>query len=269
VAETLSELSKNIKHLGAEIGFISVLHTWGQNMLDHPHIHCIVPGGGIKDNEKWKSCKDDFLFPLKVMSKLFKGKFMNAFKNGVKDGSILFHGTLKEYSNHSLWEYFIDDLYSKEWVVYTKPPFASPERVLKYLGGYTHRIAISNHRIIDVSDTHVSFKWRSYADESQIKVMKVTIVEFIRRFLLHILPKRYQRIRYYGFLSNRKRKEALALCFKILGKIREAKLKVKTTIEVLELCKKIFGHDLTLCPECKKGTLQPAFTLGRFAGGVF
>jgi hypothetical protein len=160
-------------------------------------------------------------------------------------------------------------MYNKEWVVYTKPPFASPEQVLKYLGGYTHRIAISNHRIIDVSNGKVTFKWKSYKDDNKIKIMRLTIVEFIRRFLLHILPKRYQRIRYYGFLCNRKRKESLALCFKILGKIRETKMPVKTTMEILELCKKIFGHDLRLCPECKKGTLHPAFSMGRFAGGVF
>lgn len=269
VAETLNELSRNIKHLGAEIGFISVLHTWGQNMLDHPHIHCIIPGGGIKKNDKWKTCKNKFLFPIKVMSKLFKGKFMNAFKACVKDGSIVFHGELKMYSDYSLWRVFIDDLYKKNWVVYSKPPFANPEQVLKYLGGYTHRIAISNHRILNVSDTHVTFKWKSYADENKNKTMKVTIVEFIRRFLLHILPKRYQRIRYYGFLSNRKRKKSLELCFKILGKIREAKLPVKTTIEVLDLCKKIFGQDLTLCPDCKKGTLQPTLPFGSYPGGIF
>ena len=194
---------------------------------------------------------------------------MSAFKAGVKDGSILFHGVLKEYTNNSLWNCLIDDLYNKEWVVYSKAPFASPEQVLKYLGGYTHRIAISNHRIIDVSSTHVTFKWKSYADENKIKTMKLTIVEFIRRFLLHILPKRYQRIRYYGFLCNRKRKKSLALCFKILGKIRKIKAPVKTTLEVLELCKRIFGQDLTLCPDCKIGNLQPAFTMGRFAGDVF
>ena len=194
---------------------------------------------------------------------------MNAFKNAVKDGSIIFHGSLKEYSNQSLWVLFVDDLYAKQWIVYSKPPFASPEQVLKYLGGYTHRIAISNHRIIDVSDTNVSFKLKSYADENKTKIMRLTIVEFIRRFLLHILPKRYQRIRYYGFLSNRKRKESLVLCFKILGKIRKIKAPVKTTLEVLELCKRIFGQDLTLCPDCKIGNLQPAFTMGRFAGDVF
>jgi len=269
VAETLGELSKNAKHLGAEIGFISVLHTWGQNMLDHPHIHCIIPGGGLKNKMKWKACKNKFLFPVKVMSKMFKGKFMSAFKRGVKEGTILFHGNLKAYSEHSNWTFFLDDLYNKNWVVYSKPPFASPEQVLKYLGGYTHRIAISNHRIIDVSDNHVTFKWKCYADGNKIKLMKLSIVEFIRRFLLHILPSRYQRIRYYGFLSNRKRKESLALCFKILGKMRDSKLPVKTIVEVLELCKKVFGHDLTLCPECKMGTLKPAFSTGRYLGGYF
>ena len=269
VAQTLSELSGNPKHLGAEIGFISVLHTWGQNMLDHPHIHCIIPGGGIKKNDKWKSSKDKFLFPVKVMSKLFKGKFMDAFKKGVKDKSIVFHGKLKQYAEHSLWNCFIDDLYGKDWVVYLKPPFAGPEQVLKYLGGYTHRIAISNHRIVDISENTVSFKWKSYADENKIKIMKLPMVEFIRRFLLHILPKRYQRIRYYGFLSNRKKEKALALCLKLFGKTKAKKKPVKTMTEVLELCQKLFGHDLRSCPECKEGLLQPVFSMGRFAGGVF
>jgi len=260
-------LSKDMKHLEADIGFISVLHTWGQNIMDHPHIHCIIPGGGIKRKKEWKSCRDDFLFQIKVMSRLFKGKFMSAFKKAVKDGSILFHGNLKQYSDHSLWSIFLNDIYAKEWVVYCKRPFAGPKQVVKYLGGYTHRIAISNHRILNVVDNKVTFKWKSYADDNEIKNMTVSVVEFVRRFLLHVLPDRYQRIRYYGFLSNRNRKKALELCFKILGKIREAKQ--SKNIDVLELIKNLFGHDLTLCPECKKGRLTLAYSTERFSGGYF
>jgi len=261
VSETLSELSKNVKHLGADIGFITVLHTWGQNLMDHPHVHCIIPGGGLKDNEKWKPCKDQFLFPIKVMSRLFKGKFLAAFRDGVKNGTILFHGNLKSYCENSLWTMFINDLYNKEWVVYCKPPFSNPEQVLKYLGGYTHRIAISNQRIIDVTESHVLFKWKDYSDDNQIKVMKLEIVEFIRRFLLHILPKRHQRIRYYGFLSNRRRKEAFKICTKLLGEIKKKINPVKTAEEVLELLKKLFGHDLTLCSSCKTGKLISATSI--------
>jgi hypothetical protein len=275
VAETLQELARDPKRLGAEIGFISVLHTWGQNMMDHPHVHCIVPAGGLKSGKRWRGCKGEFLFPFKVMSGLFKGKLMSAFKKAVAKGNIRFHGQLAEYADPSHWQAFLESLYAKNWVTYCKPPFAGAGQVLKYLGGYTHRIAISNHRITHLGENSVSFKWRSYADEGQTRRMTLSHVEFIRRFLLHVLPKGYQRIRYYGFLANCKRKQALARCFEILqAKYKSAKtaLKEKSVVTergLLELLKKVYNIDLALCPQCRQSTLRPVFSGVRYTSGVF
>jgi len=267
-AETLSELSQDPNHIGGKTGYISVLHTWGQNLLDHPHLHCIVPGGGLSEHKEWVSCKEDFLFPLKVVSRLFKGKFMAKFKESVKKGDIKFHGKLKEYADYSTWRQFINLLYEKEWVVYLKEPFGGPEQVLKYLGGYTHRIAIANHRILNVKDGSVYFSWKNNVAGGVRQVMKLSIVEFIRRFLLHVLPKGYKRIRYYGFLSNRTRKKALELCFKLLGKIKDAATATVKSKSVLEILKRLFGIDVTVCPKCGKGKLVPVFAHSGNSGGL-
>lgn len=213
-SETLLELAKDPDRLGAQTGFISVLHTWGQNLLDHPHLHCIVPGGGL-DGDQWikGTCKDDFLFPVNVMAALFRGKFMDYFKKAILSGEILFHGDLQCFQeDKSFLKQLINHCYSVDWVVYAKPPFGSPSAVIKYLGRYTHRIAIANSRIISVSDTHVTFQWKDYSDNDKSKEMTLTLCEFIRRFLLHVLPKRFVRIRYYGFLGMRIRKKSIQFC---------------------------------------------------------
>jgi hypothetical protein len=269
VADTLLELAADPKYLGAETGFISVLHTWGQNMMDHPHIHCIVPRGGIKKGKKWIKGKGEFLFPFKVMSRLFKGKFMSAFKKGIKAGDIRFHGSLKQYADYSLWQQLVNRVYEKEWVVYCKPPFANEKQVIKYLGGYTHRIAISNHRILNVTDETVTFKWKSYADNNQVKNMTLSLTEFIRRFLMHVLPNGYKRIRYYGFLANRKRKKSLDLCFSLLGKAQKQAQSLCEKTVITDLIKSLFNLDITLCPKCGQGHLQPVFSGVRYTGGVF
>jgi hypothetical protein len=274
VAETMQELAADQKYLGADIGFISVLHTWGQNMMDHPHIHCIVPGGGLKDGKCFVKCRREFLFPFKVMARLFKGKLLAGFTRAVEKGDIRFNGNLRDYAQPSVWRYFLDSIYKKNWVTYCKPPFAGASQVLKYLGGYTHRIAISNNRILAMDNDSVTFRYRSYADGNQVKVMKLSRVEFIRRFLLHILPKGFRRIRYYGFLANCKRKTALVKCFEVLG-IKEkasgnSKIKDKTGTAptVIELFKSVFNVDLSLCPKCR-GRLRPVFAGVRYSGGVF
>jgi hypothetical protein len=186
VADTLLSLSRDPRHLGAEIGFISVLHTWGQNMMDHPHVHCIVPAGGLVDGKRWKACKGKFLFPFKVMSSLFKGKMLSGFKRAVEKGDIRLHGHLGRYADPVRLKACLDGLYAKNWVAYCKPPFAGAGQVLKYLGGYTHRMAISNHRIVSIDENTVRFKWRSYADGGKTKVMTLAHAEFIRRFLLSV-----------------------------------------------------------------------------------
>jgi len=257
-SETLQTLAGNPKRLGAEIGFIAILHTWGQNLLDHPHLHCVVPAGGLAEGgSRWKKIPHgNFLFPVKVMSALFKGKFLDLFKAAVRDNGIIFHGTLEEYKDPSEFSALLDSLYESGWVVYAKPPFAGPKAVLKYLGRYTHRIAIANSRLVELTDSHVSFKWKDYAHENKQKVMTLTHFEFIRRFLLHVVPHGFVRIRYYGFLSPAVKKEKLAQCMKFLG--------VKPLVPLSEdidkkawdlLLKALKGIDPWCCPLCNKGRL--------------
>lgn len=227
-SETLRALAAHKKHLDADIGFIAVLHTWGQALMDHPHLHCVVPAGGLSANRsQWRSTPyKDFLFPVKVVSRLFRGKFLDLFRKAVDDKEILFHGTLQQYeTNPKAYRRLIDLLYRTKWKVYLKPPFAGPKAVLKYLGRYTHpsttlgdhRIAISNSRLVELTEETVSFKWKDYADNDREKVMTLSHGEFIRRFLLHVLPTGYVKIRYFGFLGQSVKKERLQLCRELLG----------------------------------------------------
>jgi len=256
VSETLLELAKDKKRLDAVMGFIAILHTWGQNLMDHPHIHCVVPGGGLQGN-RWIHCKKRFLFPIPVMRTLFRGKLMAYFKKAVRDGDIQFHGTLEQYKNPIAFKTLLDNLYTQDWVVYVKPPFAGPKAVLKYLGSYTHRIAISNSRIISVKEGKVTFAWKDYADNNARKTMTLTLSEFIRRFLFHVVPKGFVRIRYYGFLGNRARKASITVCRKALG----VRIKPETSHQTekpswVDVCIKLTGNDPTLCPMCETGHLK-------------
>ena len=254
VSETLLELGLDPQWLGAEIGFICVLHSWGQNLMDHPHIHVIIPGGGIKkDKKEWKYFSEKFLIPDKVMAKLFKGKFLHYFKQLVEKNQIQMHGILKKYKNISVFNHFKNAQYQKDWVVYTKEPFDTAEKVVKYLGKYTHRIAISNQRIISLKDGKVSFWWKDYKDNNRQKIMKLDIVEFIRRFLLHIFPHKYVRIRYFGILSNSNKTEKLTTCFRLLGERWE---KQSVPLGVAACLLFIMNIDITLCPKCKTGHLK-------------
>jgi len=196
VKETLLEASLNPKNIGARIGFLTILHTWGQNLLDHPHIHCVVPGGGLSDDGcSWISSKKGFLVSVKVLAKLFRGKFLDYLKRAFQDHKLHFYGENKELEMPRKFQKLLDQAYAKEWVVYVKKPFSGPKQVLQYLGKYTHRVAISNHRIIDVKDGRVIFKWRDYKDGNRMKTMSVSVEEFMRRFLLHVIPKGFVKIR--------------------------------------------------------------------------
>jgi len=253
-SETLIELSRDCKHLGAEIGFISLLHTWSQNLMDHPHIHCIVTGGGLSlDSSKWISCKEDFFIHVKVLSRVFRGKFLDYLKKSYYCSKLNFSGQIGTLGSRQEFKILIDKLYKKEWVVYSKPPFKSPEHVLKYLGNYTHRVAISNSRITDFKDDKVTFKWRDYKDNSKPKLMTIDALEFIRRFLFHVLPNGFVKIRHYGILSNRNRKTKLEKCKKLLEVFVENKLKSKVKETWQELLLRISQVDITICPCCKKG----------------
>jgi hypothetical protein len=212
-AATLLEVATDPKHLGAEIGFLSILHTWGQTLQPHPHLHCVVPGGGLSpDHQRWIASRTHFLLPVKVLSRVFRGKFVAGLRRAAKDGQLAFHGECLPLADPQVFATFLRTLFREDWVVYAKPPFGGPEHVLQYLARYTHRVAISNHRIAAVTDSHVTFRWKDYAHHSRQRVMTLTGEEFLRRFVQHVLPKGFPRIRYFGWLANRKRKNLLPLC---------------------------------------------------------
>jgi hypothetical protein len=212
-AATLLEIAADPKHLGAKIGFFGILHTWGQVMNRHPHIHFVVPGGGLSpDHSRWIPLRYEFLLPVKVLSKVFCGKFIDGLRRAYEKGQLSFHGKCKRLSNKAAFDSFLYTLSRQDWVVYAKPPFGGPEHVLHYLGRYTHRVAISNHRIVSVSDSQVTFRWKDYKNNNKIRTMTLSCEKFLNRFLQHILPKGFMRIRHFGLLANRKRKELLAHC---------------------------------------------------------
>ena len=255
-SETLAELASDPKHLGAKVGMIGILHTWGQNLMDHPHLHWIVTGGGLSsDGRRWRSCRKGFFIPIRVLSALFRGKFLSLLKEGFQRGDLVFPAHLRHLQDPADFETFRRHLYRKKWVVYCKPPFDGPEGVLQYFGRYTHRIAISNNRLLTLQDGKVSFLWRDYADHNRQKTMTLKADEFIRRFLLHVLPARYVRIRHFGLLANRNRKDHIALCRKILedGKtVTKENDRPETWQEqLLRIC----GIDVTICPVCQKGRM--------------
>lgn len=247
----------NLKHLGAEIGFIAVLHTWTQTLLDHPHVHCIVPGGGLSpDRGRWISSKKDFFIPVKVLSRKFRGKFLHYLKKAYNNGELVFPGTIKTLETRPVFEAFLSALYAQEWVVYCKPPFKKSEDVIDYMGRYTHRVAISNDRIVDIHSGQVTFKYRDRANKGAINYMTLDAFEFIRRFLLHVLPDGFMKVRHYGLLSNRNRKKKLVLCKASLGvQIQEDDSGEKERWEDLLL--RLTGIDPRICPTCGKGRLVP------------
>ena len=253
VSETLFELAGDPKHLGGKIGFISVLHTWGQNLMDHPHIHCIVTGGGLaRDVTRWLSFPKRFFIPVKVLSRLFRGKVLFYLKKSWEKGELKFPGTVAKIQDQ--FAALLDDLYQMEWVVYVKPPFKDAEMLIDYLGRYTHRIAIGNHRILKMEDGHVFFLWRDYADGNKKKIMKLEASEFIRRFLLHVLPEKFVKVRYYGLLANRKSDTMLSRCRRLLA--CSSKPKNRSVPETWqEFLLRACELDLLTCPYCKKGRM--------------
>ena len=217
-AETLLQIAADPRHLGARIGFLAVLHTWGQNLHHHPHLHCVVPGGGIaRDQRRWISCRRQFLFPVKLLSRVFRGKFIAYLKTAFRDGELGFHGELKCLEEERKFIEWLNRAAGTEWVVYAKPPFGGPRQVLKYLARDTHRVAISNQRLLALEDGRVTFRWKNYARAGEPATMTLKAEEFIRRFLLHVLPKGLVKVRHCGFLANRGRRENVVLCRKLLG----------------------------------------------------
>ena len=212
-AGALLEVASDPRHLGAEIGFLSILHTWGQTLKAHPHIHCVVPGGGLlPDHTCWVSSRSSFFLPVKVLSRVFRGKFIEGLRRAFTNNKLLFYGECLPFKDKKVFSEFLRTLYQQDWVVYAKPPFGGPEHVLQYLARYTHRVAISNHRILSVDETNVTFQWKDYAHHNKRRSMTLTCDEFLRRFLQHILPKGFPRIRYFGWLGNRRREKLLPHC---------------------------------------------------------
>jgi hypothetical protein len=215
---SLLELARDPKHLGADIGFLGVLHTWGQNLQAHPHVHYIVPAGGLaRDGSRWIDSSRRFFLPVKALSKVFCGKFCEELRELFKQDRLQFHNSLQQLGAPSAFNHFLWQLGQKDWVVYAKPPFGGAEHVLNYLARYSHRVAISNHRLVAFENDRVSFRWRDYAHGDKKKIMTVSADEFLRRFLLHVLPKGLVRIRHFGFFANRRRQTALARCRELLG----------------------------------------------------
>jgi Putative transposase/Transposase zinc-binding domain len=243
-AETLLEVARDPKHLGAEIGFFSVLHTWNQKLQHHPHVHCVVPAGGLSaDHTHWiKTRYASFFLPVQVLSRIFRGKFVAALKRAFRDGQLGFHGDLTPLAQKETFFSWLRPLFRKDWVVYSKRPFGGPEHVLHYLGCYTHRVAISNHRLVSLADHRVTFRWRDSSRQNQQRLMTLALDEFLRRFLLHLLPKGFVRIRHFGFLAHRQRATTLPLCFQLLGSAPEpqAQQEVSSTSP----------SDLWFCPKC-------------------
>ncbi len=254
-SETLLTLSKDLKHLGAQIGFMGVLHTWGQNLMHHPHLHCVIPGGGLStDGSKWISTKNKFFLPVKVLSGIFKGKFLFYLRKAYENNELIFTGNILHFANRHHFKQFLDKLYCKEWVIYAKKPFNGPEQVLEYLGRYTHRVAISNNRIKKLENDQVTFSWRDYNDDSRTKQMSLEAFEFIRRFLLHVLPNGFFKIRYFGILSSRNRKTKLKKCMGILG-MKLSTLKDEVSKDWKVLLFELTGMDPAICPCCGKGKM--------------
>ena len=218
-AQTLLTIARDPKHLGAEIGFFAILHTWGQNLLFHPHLHCVVPGGGLSpDGHSWIRCRPGFFLPVRVLSRLFRRLFLEALQQAYDSGKLQFHGELQMLCHPRQFTAYLTPLRQAEWVVYAKPPFGGPQQVLAYLGRYTHRVAISNQRLLAHQHDTVTFQWKDYRRHGRQKsrIMTLAADEFIRRFLIHTLPDRFPRIRHFGFLANRHRRQKLARCRELL-----------------------------------------------------
>jgi Putative transposase/Transposase zinc-binding domain len=242
-AETLLEVARNPRYLGAEIGFFSVLHTWNQKLQIHPHVHCVVAAGGISpDHTRWIRSRPRFFLPLPVLRRVFRGKFVAGLKSAFERGQLHFSGDLALLAQPKSFAAWLRTLFRKDWIVYSKPPFGGPEYVLHYLGRYTHRVAISNHRLVSLTKGQVTFRWRDSAHNNEQKLMTLSLDEFLRRFLLHLLPKGFVRIRNFGFLANRRRAKLLPSCFAALDSLPQQTETETSTPQQLS--------PLRLCPNC-------------------
>jgi hypothetical protein len=246
-ADTLIEIASDSRHLGAEIGFFSVLHTWNQKLQHHPHVHCVVPAGGLaRDHTHWVHPRTPrFFLPKDVLSEVFRGKFVEGLQQAFASGQLRFHGLLQGWAQPRMFQSLIRQLFALRWVVYCKPPFGGPGQVLRYLGAYTHRVAISNSRLVRFQNDRVTFRWRDSAHRNKKRLLTLPVEEFLRRFLLHVLPRGFVRIRHFGFLASRRRGQLLPRCKHILTGTSNA-----TEPVAVHLCGQNDRSALWVCPLC-------------------
>jgi len=255
VNQTLQVFAKDPQwRLEGQVGFIGVLHTWSQKLTDHFHLHCLVAGGALSfDKKRWIPSKNSFLFKAASMAKEFKKRYLRFFEKAYLNDELIFPGKTAPYKFMKRFTSLLDSLFKVKWIVYAKRPFAGPEQVLEYLGRYTHRVAISNNRIKSIDNNKISFDYKDRSDNDAIKTMTISSHEFIRRFLLHVLPENFMKIRYFGFLSHRNKKQAINLIRKFIGS--DMPLQEKTKETVLEMMLRLTGQDISCCPMCKKGKM--------------
>jgi hypothetical protein len=265
-AETLRTIGADPRHLGAKLGFLAVLHTWGQTLLHHPHIHCVVPGGGLApDGRAWINCRPGFFLPVRVLARLFRRLFLTALQAAFARGQLHFGGTLASLQEPAAFAAALAPLRQAAWVVYAKPPFGGPAQVLEYLGRYTHRVAIANHRLLAIQAGQIRFRYKDYRDHDRQKTMALDADEFIRRFLLHVVPDGFHRLRHYGFLGNRVRVMKLALCRQLLGMVTTPTLSVSSPgrRDYRDVYEALTGISLRVCPVCQRGQMVRVATLPR------
>lgn len=263
-AETLRTIAADPKHLGAEIGFFAVLHTWGQNLLHHPHLHFVVAGGGLApEGNRWISCRPGFFLPVRVLSRLFRRLFLKSLQKAFDSGKLKLFSSLEALQDRKGFLRYLAPVRKAEWVVYAKPPFAGPQQVLDYVGRYTHRVALSNDRLLDMANGEVRFRWKDYRDNNRRKTMTLTADEFIRRFVLHVLPGGFQRIRYYGFLGNRYRKQKLERCRLLLDMPNNETQDSESSSDYRDRYEKLTGSSLWECPVCRQGRMHVVGMLAR------
>ena len=254
-AETLRTIAADPQHLGAQMGFFAVLHTWGQTLVPHPHLHCVVPGGGPSlDGTRWIACRPGFFLPVRVLSRLFRRLFLTTLEAAFDAGELRFVGLLDALRDRAAFCRHLAPARQVDWVVYAKRPFAGPQQVLDYVGRYTHRVALANTRLVDIEDGQVRFRYTDYrGDSSHPKTMTLAAQEFIRRFLLHVLPARFHRIRYYGWLGNRHRLEQLTHCRQLLGTSTSETPAATAPIDYRDRYAALTGRSLRDCPRCRDG----------------
>jgi putative transposase/transposase-like zinc-binding protein len=259
VAATLTAFGRDPRHLGGDVGVTAVLHTWGQNLSQHLHVHCIVTGGALaRDGTRWIPAPLGFLFPVRALAKVLRGKYLAALRRAFATGQLRFAGSTAALASPAAFTAWLADLRRDAWVVYAKAPFAGPAQLLDYLGRYTHRVALSNDRLLRHADGLVHFRWKDYADDHRVKVMALEATEFIRRFLLHVVPDRFVRVRHFGLLANRTRRAKLARCREVLAAPAPA---VRSRESVADLMQRLTGIEIDRCPVCHQGRLRLAAIL--------